>query len=110
MSWNFVNDEIIFDNYCENSPNNSFFGLLYIRETSHKTGVPECQKKILGTNLSGGRTLTYLISVQHILFFLRKFSQLNSLLEPPRLLISDKPATCTLFYVINIKQFPPRSD
>ena len=51
ISWNSENDEIIFDNYLENSPNkynNSFFGLLHIRETSHKEGMPECQKSWWG--------------------------------------------------------------
>ena len=31
--------------------------------------------------------------MEFFLFFLRKFSQLHALLEPPRLLISEKPAT-----------------
>jgi hypothetical protein len=37
---------------------------------------------------------------------LRKFSQLHALLEPPRLLISEKHATNTVFYVINILKNP----
>ena len=52
-------------------------------------------------------TLTTLISVQQMLFFLRNFSHLLALLEPPRLLISEKSATNTVFYIINIKKFPP---
>ena len=35
--------------------------------------------------------------MEFFLFFLRKFSQLHVLLEPPRLLISEKPAQiCTI--------------
>ena len=45
--------------------------------------------------------------MQQILFFLRNFSHLHALLEPPRLLISEKPATNTVFYVININNSPP---
>ena len=35
--------------------------------------------------------------MEFFLFFLRKFSQLHALLEPPRLLISEKPASNTVF-------------
>jgi hypothetical protein len=35
--------------------------------------------------------------MEFFLFFLRKFSQLHALLEPPRLLISEKPARNTVF-------------
>ena len=42
--------------------------------------------------------------MEFFLFFLRKFSQLHTLLQPPRLIISVKPATSTVFYVINIKK------
>jgi hypothetical protein len=38
-------------------------------------------------------TLKSLISMEFFLFFLRKFSQLHALLEPPGLLIFEKPAT-----------------
>jgi hypothetical protein len=38
------------------------------------------------------------------LFVLRKFSQLHVLLEPPRLLISEKLATNTVFYVMNFEK------
>ena len=38
------------------------------------------------------------------LFVLRKFSQLHALLEPPRLLISEKLATNTVFYVMNFEK------
>ena len=44
--------------------------------------------------------------MEFLLFFLRKFSQLHALLEPPRLLISEKPATNTVFYVVNIEKIP----
>ena len=47
-------------------------------------------------------TLKSLISMEFFLFFFRKFCQLHALLEPPRLLITEKPATNTVFYVINI--------
>ena len=40
-------------------------------------------------------------NMEFFLFFLRTFSQLHALLEPPRLLISEKPATNT------VKIFPP---
>jgi hypothetical protein len=53
-------------------------------------------------------TLTTLISVQHILFFLRHFSHLHALLVPPRLLISKELAIFTVFNVINIKKFLPK--
>ena len=46
-----------------------------------------------------------LISVEFFLFFLKKISQLHALFEPPRLLISEKPATNTVFYAMNIKKF-----
>ena len=42
--------------------------------------------------------------MEFFLFFLRNFSQLHALLEPPRLLISEKPATNTIFYAINVKK------
>jgi hypothetical protein len=48
-------------------------------------------------------TLKSLISMWFLLFFLRNFSQLHALLEPPRLFISDKSATNTVFYVKGIK-------
>ena len=35
--------------------------------------------------------------MEFFLFFLRTFSQLHALLESPRLLISEKPATNTVF-------------
>ena len=38
--------------------------------------------------------------MEFLLFFLRK---MPNLIEPPRLLISEKPATNTVFYVIDIK-------
>ena len=47
--------------------------------------------------------LKSLISMEFFLFFLRKFSQLHALLEPLRLLISEKPATNTVSYVIDKK-------
>ena len=49
----------------------------------------------------------YSNNMEFFLFFLRTFSQLHALLESPRLLISEKPATNTVFYVINIKKIPP---
>ena len=68
-------------------------------------------------------TLNSLISMQQILLFLRNFSNLHALLEPPfffrlkfpptrlleppRLLISEKPATNTVCYLINILKIPP---
>ena len=45
-------------------------------------------------------------NMEFLLFFLRKFSILHALLEPPRLLISEKPDTNTVFYVMNIKKIP----
>ena len=44
--------------------------------------------------------------MEFFLFFLGKNSQLHALLEPPRLLFSEKPATNTAFYVINILKNP----
>ena len=44
--------------------------------------------------------------MQQILFFTRIFSHLHALIEPPRLLISEKPATNTVFYDINILKNP----
>ena len=52
-------------------------------------------------------TLKSLTSMEFLLFFLRKFSQLHALLEPPRLLISEKSTPSTVFHVINMKKFPP---
>ena len=46
--------------------------------------------------------------MQQILLFLRNFSQLRALSEPPCLLISETPATNTVFYGKNIKRFPPK--
>ena len=54
----------------------------------------------------GGFNIVTLKSLEFVLFFLRIFSQLHALLEPPRLLISEKPATNSAFFVINIKKFP----
>ena len=42
--------------------------------------------------------------MKFFLFFWGKFSQLHTLLEPPHLLISEKIATNTVFYVTNIKK------
>ena len=53
------------------------------------------------------RTLNSLISMQQILFFLRHFSHLHALLEPTHLLISEKSAPNTVFYVISMKKIPP---
>ena len=50
------------------------------------------------------RTLKSLISMEFFLFFLRKFYQLHALLEPSRLLISEKSASNTAFYLINMKK------
>ena len=47
--------------------------------------------------------------MQYILFFLRNFSHLHALLESPRVLISEEPATYTDFYVLNINNSPPKS-
>jgi hypothetical protein len=45
-----------------------------------------------------------LICMEFFIFFLGTFSHLHALLEPPRLLISEKPATNTVFYVMNMKK------
>ena len=44
--------------------------------------------------------------MEFFLFFLRKFSQRHALLEPPRLLTSEKSAPNTVFYVTNMKKNP----
>ena len=51
------------------------------------------------------------VSNKHGVFLIlfRKFSQLHALLEPPCLLVSEKHATNTVFYVINIKKIPTTS-
>ena len=41
-----------------------------------------------------------------LILFEKKNSNLHALLEPPRLLIFEKPATNTVFYAINIKKIP----
>ena len=46
--------------------------------------------------------------MQYILFFLRIIFHLDALLESPRLLISEGPATYTDFFVININNSPPK--
>ena len=48
------------------------------------------------------RTLKSLMSMEFFLFFLRKNSQLHVLLESTRLLISEKPASNTGFYVTHM--------
>ena len=52
-------------------------------------------------------TLNSLISMEFFLFFLRTFSQLHALLEPPRLLISEKSVPNAVSYVMNMKKIPP---
>ena len=51
-------------------------------------------------------TLKSLISMEFFLFFLRKFSQLHALLEPPSLLIFEKPASNSVFLCNKYKKIP----
>ena len=46
--------------------------------------------------------------MEFLLLFLRQFSHLHALLEPPRLLISEKRATNTVFNVLkrNLNYMP----